>query len=1720
MHRRQNLFRISVGMRAVVSFLFLNGFVLLRGAEGSGEPWLSSEKHAELGTEILLPCVLKSPQCEGLHSIKWYHGPRRIFIFSEDAGIIRGNNDIAARADIEYSSNSSKTYLKIPEVQLEDEGLYRCEATYIRVNRECNNVQHIILNVTVQPAFVRVIDENSKNTLSTGATLGPMNEGTTISLYCESGEGKPVPAVEWFRDGVDQPLEATSSSTITDTGVGTGSSLLEMQITREELGVTFTCKVNSVALVEPLTVDIKLDVYVRPLKMDLDGVVGHVVQGTKILLQCTVHAARPAANVTWKNGTHYLNENDERFEMFETKMQENEDGTFQTTSYLAFTASVYDNGKTFKCYAENSVTRTEDLKPMKEATTIEVLYPPIIRMKPNNITVNDTDDFLIFCNYEANPATLIKVTWLRDDDELALNEEHYEGGTTEQAGLMIKNATPSDMGSYKCILENSAGSTVSDDAVQVSVFYKPVVEVIMDPETPVNEADRQNVSLTCEVDAGNPAILTAVRWYLDGDLLKELPDCTRNGTATPSSSEESSAFCDIDPSKLLLESVGRTFHGNYSCEGKNEAGWGPVSPSTPVIVYYKPGPASITYEPRQVVKKQALSITCFVLDPGRPRVSGFKWLRGWHRLPDENEATLFIESVNLETEANFTCLAYNEAGDGEPATTFIDVSAAPTFIKKLHSYRGYVYNSPNVSIMCWVECAPICNISWLRDDIPMDFTKTNRYYVSNVYHPPDPRTNDFESIQSTLVWNLPVWPNGQLDRAEDNVKFTCKSSANEIGAGVESSTHFHVEFPPEDITISRKIINVIVDTIPETVECNAKARPKPNFRWFREGSTDTIIDGHVFDLKTTVPRRSSGTYYCEASNRHGFLNISMVMNVQFKPECHIEKERFEGQDYVVCSAVANPKETDFTWSLKNENDTLEQVAEMRNGKSYMLLDTSVTYFRTYVCVANNTIGYSASCERDIPGYIPWWHQLEGNLLLIIIIVAVVMILVLILICVTIYIVCRRKRSQMKYSTRVVHLEEREHPDGGPPSPTVSSHSVQTPAQPTPAPRWPLKPGVLVHINRAHSLRSGLSVRANEANLRNELVGKHNDEPLRQRFLDETSLSSIARNPARTVFRRGRKDQAAAQRTTSMISLSEDGMLARANKIKAMFGVQLKEQATLPGISREKTAVTYKRIVPRQRILHTVEPSCEPNRGNMSRKRKKPGADPNQAANNNHVNSVSEVLPDSGTKTFYENLPFHGIQAPPNKLVTPKFARVSALHGTLHSVTTSPCSSRPPSRAVSLCDGSSGYESTMSHLGPHYNIYNVPRSNSPVLKYNTLKPRRRKQKHSQQFYSLRLCRRHENIRRKYELYAIPIYKTCPHRSDSTATIATIVRSMEDAPSLTLSQGSASISLISRSAPSTPIPPSPTTPTPTPTPPVPAPRTSKKTDPSKHTYQNVPPPVFPPKNASLPKLKTDSLYNYKEHYQQQHRQEMQQYSYPLPSNSSNQLTLPLTRSLYHSSIVSPLQTSLVHTNNSRPSTLMHHEAATLGNHLPAVHRNEEEQQPNYGNHDARQSSSRRHSTNRRNERNRKYRKHERTSSERSKPPKQNRQRDRDVSSRRGNASFAEAPGCESSFHQISDLGLPETTYKISYPHYYEDDIAECSNEYHEPDSVVRQQQQPPWEHQPNRGNNAPQFAADAGDAKSRSKTSKARPGDTRSIPSAPTIMQYAEFHFRDVGQEIDV
>ena len=97
----------------------------------------------------------------------------------------------------------------------------------------------------------------------------------------------------------------------------------------------------------------------------------------------------------------------------------------------------------------------------------------------------------------------------------------------------------------------------------------------MDPPSPISELDRRNVTLFCDLESGYPGTLSKVNWYMDGNLLKELPDCH----------SANADLCDIDPSKLLLEHVSKLFHGNYSCQAANEAGWSPMSEPQQLEIY-------------------------------------------------------------------------------------------------------------------------------------------------------------------------------------------------------------------------------------------------------------------------------------------------------------------------------------------------------------------------------------------------------------------------------------------------------------------------------------------------------------------------------------------------------------------------------------------------------------------------------------------------------------------------------------------------------------------------------------------------------------------------------------------------------------------------------------------------------------------------------------------------------------------------------------------------------------------------------------------------------------------------------------------------------------------------------------------------------------------------------------------------------------------------------
>ena len=115
----------------------------------------------------------------------------------------------------------------------------------------------------------------------------------------------------------------------------------------------------------------------------------------------------------------------------------------------------------------------------------------------------------------------------------------------------------------------------------------------------------------------------------------------------------------------------------------------------------------------------------------------------------------------------------------------------------------------NISLSCQVECKPICTIFWLKDGAPIGDDDA-RYSMSHMEWEKNYAKNDFQSVSSTLVFNIEKWrADGQLNRVIDNANYTCQSQGNLVGnEGVKSTTYFRVECKSDLILSLYKFANI------------------------------------------------------------------------------------------------------------------------------------------------------------------------------------------------------------------------------------------------------------------------------------------------------------------------------------------------------------------------------------------------------------------------------------------------------------------------------------------------------------------------------------------------------------------------------------------------------------------------------------------------------------------------------------------------------------------------------------------------------------------------------------------------------------------------------------------------------------------------------------------------------------------------------------------------
>ncbi|XP_057661910.1 titin isoform X1 [Diorhabda carinulata] len=1177
------------------------------------------EVRAFIGDTVALPCRVDIQQCGQLHSVKWYKDANRVYVLSHH-GSGRAEGGATERMTVEYTNETNGAVLKISPVEGEDEATYKCEITYLVVKENCDVIQIVKLKTLKIPDVIKIHRGGDHTPLPNATVIGPLEEEDEIDLICEATGGKPTPIVSWY-NGTTYLKRAKYVVAKSKDDVEMGMSTLRLNLKRGDLLARFECRVESEALEQPIISWVQIDVNVRPLTINLTGVENHVVQGTNVKLDCKVSGARPPATIRWTNGSSSINEEDFDQTIMESpismKQIEEKDGTFTTISSLSFKASHWENGKTIFCYAENEVMRKNSEPEYHSNLILDVRYPPVITVKPTYAETNESTDnnvtYAFFqCVYFANPQELKVASWLKDGKPLVLNDtKKYVGGTTLNPPLYIMNVTREDMGDYACSLGNEIGTEISPDVVTLNVIYTPDVEVVMDPSTPVKASDKKTVLITCNVTSGNPTNLTKVRWYLGGELMKEFPECNYTNIDEHGNGEGNGGpFCGLDPSILSLERVDESFAGNYTCKGMNAGGWGPESEPQELIVYYAPGPAKIRYSPSKVVKGGSVNLTCTVEFNGRPDNVSYVWHRGSHVLSNVTQSVYTIASAGLETRNNFSCAAENEGGRGAQASVFVNVYAAPAFTKKPPTYQGILYTSKNINLTCIVECYPQCSIVWYIDTVKLDTTNNHLYTIETHFLPSNLQKNDFESINSTLIWNMSAWPGKMLNKSAANTNYTCQATSNNIGAGVSSTAEIAVDYPPEDVDTSLKIVNVNEGEKPAVVKCFGKGRPTLSYQWRTNYTSEPISSNEVLDLQK-ITRSDSTAYICEASNKHGSNTSIVYFNIRYAPECSITRVEKDGQPALVCTALANPQDMTFLWRVKEGNKTsIETNNIIQEGvKSYLLLDSSVENDRNYYCIANNSIGFSDSCQAQVNGNLSWWNQ---DKMIIIIASVVAIIIFVIIICIIIIILCRRKRADTKYNSPL-EMEERENPDGH--SPDSSDQS-----------RWPLQPGVLIHINKMNNISiSQLSPRITP--------------------YKSTSVTTLRKFTKYSKYKRNKSK-----------------IYARLERIADFLGMSRGRERIPSGIKESASGVmTFRKVQP--------NPSVH-NPRIRSRKRKKPGSTPNMSSTEDKPR-LGGGLPHGGTpnplndpdKGFYENLPFHGMQNPTSKnafytLSTPNFKQLN------------------------------------------------------------------------------------------------------------------------------------------------------------------------------------------------------------------------------------------------------------------------------------------------------------------------------------------------------------------------------------------------------------------------------------------------------------------------------
>ncbi|XP_076118409.1 B-cell receptor CD22-like isoform X2 [Alosa pseudoharengus] len=318
--------------------------------------------------------------------------------------------------------------------------------------------------------------------------------------------------------------------------------------------------------------------------------------------------------------------------------------------------------------------------------------------------------------------------------------------------------------------------------------------------------------------------------------------------------------------------------------------------------------------------------------------SMFMWKKDEKVLPGTptNNNELIFHNIRIEDAGSYSCELNHQQYRPSPPVK-IDVKYPPKNTSVSISPAGEILEGATVTLTCSnVANPPVESYRWYKR-----------------------RETAPSLVGSKQIYRINKITSGHTGHYYCVVK-------NQHGGSESTAVFLDVQYAPKKTSASVSPSGEILEGVSVTLTCSSDANPPvQSYTWYKKEKSESVMlsTQQVYSI-SKAHSEHTGYYYCQAENKHGHLNSTIInLDVLHPPKGTLVSHNHtgdlkEGSSVTLsCSSDANPPVESYTW-YRNTGDETTEVGSAETITFTLVTTTAGLYH----CKAKNRVS-----SEDSPG---------------------------------------------------------------------------------------------------------------------------------------------------------------------------------------------------------------------------------------------------------------------------------------------------------------------------------------------------------------------------------------------------------------------------------------------------------------------------------------------------------------------------------------------------------------------------------------------------------------------------------------------------------------------------------------------------------------------------------------------------------------------------------